>query len=53
MINVNGFAINLKNIEYYDSMVFGKAKEIVPLQVEYYLSEKGKTLLLVLEAMAK
>jgi DNA-binding HxlR family transcriptional regulator len=45
-------AKQLKNLEL-DGLVVRDAKEIIPPHVEYYLSEKGKTLVPVLEAMAK
>ncbi|WP_269225335.1 winged helix-turn-helix transcriptional regulator [Flavobacterium eburneipallidum] len=45
-------AQQLKQLEL-DGLVVRDAKEIVPPHVEYYLSEKGKTLLPVLEAMAE
>lgn len=45
-------AQQLKQLEL-DGLVVRDAKEIIPPHVEYYLSEKGKTLLPVLEAMAE
>lgn len=45
-------AQQLKQLEL-DGLVVRDAKEIVSPHVEYYLSEKGKTLLPVLEAMAE
>lgn len=45
-------AQQLKQLEL-DGLVIRDAKEIIPPHVEYYLSEKGRTLLPVLEAMAK
>jgi len=44
-------AQQLKQLEI-DGLVVRDAKEIIPPHVEYYLSEKGKTLLPVLTVMA-
>lgn len=45
-------AQQLKQLEL-DGLVVRDAKKNVPPHIEYYLSEKGKTLLPVLEAMAE
>jgi DNA-binding HxlR family transcriptional regulator len=45
-------AQQLKQLEL-DGLLVRDAKEIIPPHVEYYLSEKGRTLLPVLSAMAE